>query len=643
MKHLVMFLLIGTQLGAWADTFNVISMTNLWKYRQDGVAPGASWREAGYDDSSWSNGRALLYVETSPLPAPKNTPLSLTNASGQPVITYYFRTTFTLSNVTDVTLILSNVLDDGAVFYVNGAEVLRVGIFVGAVSNSTASSRTVTDAALEGPYFITPTNLMVGSSNVLAVEVHQANATSSDIVFGTAVYATTEALDDLSITPPAATIATGQNVGFEAQAVGPGPISYEWRFSRTAPGLDSVFAGVDLLTAGPGSAMASFFLTPDWVPVASLTPAIQTFDTIIAVRSYGKGKTAVFGHNGFMNTGFDNARFWVNLAAWGDAAGKRSIATTSGHGEGNPTQLRQSMSASGFVASVISAPITSAKLSNIAVLAVVGTGFESSFTTNEIEAVRQFVEAGGALWVAGQAWVWDSYHPGTTVADWALAKLLLPFGAEWSLASVEQSPMESLHPNLYKVIPSQTNAELNLVNVNTNDAGRYTVRARSPYGERQASALLTVLRPAAITVGPVSLTAGPGGTALLSVQATGDELRYQWNFNGVPVDGQTNATFLINSLDAAGVGSYTVTVYNQVSTVTSEPALVALFGLDMVPGLTLVGPVGAAFRIDFSEALEGGTNWHSLTNVLLPAPVYRVTDWEAVGKPSRFYRAVLLP
>ena len=83
----------------------------------------------------------------------------------------------------------SNYLDDGAVFYLNGVEIQRVGMPAGTISYATPASRSVGDATTPDTFIVSGpllTNLVVGT-NVLAVEVHQVNATSSDIVFGSAL------------------------------------------------------------------------------------------------------------------------------------------------------------------------------------------------------------------------------------------------------------------------------------------------------------------------------------------------------------------------------------------------------------------------------------------------------------------------
>lgn len=160
-------------------------MDGAWSYEQSGTALDASWNQSAFDDSAWSTGRSVLYVETAALPAAKNTALKI----GQ--IGYYFRTYFTLDAVpAKVTSLRTTLLiDDGAIVYLNGREVYRLGMPAGAVTSTTKAGRTVGDAVLEGPFDI-PADALVQGDNVLAVEVHQITATSSDIVFGLRLDAT---------------------------------------------------------------------------------------------------------------------------------------------------------------------------------------------------------------------------------------------------------------------------------------------------------------------------------------------------------------------------------------------------------------------------------------------------------------------
>ena len=158
------------------QVINLIAMTNVWKYYQSGALSNAWMAPDFTGDAAWPSGAALLYVETSALPAPKNTPLTLGKTA------YYFRTHFQVNtNLTGATLNLYTIIDDGAVFYLNGQEFQRLHMSPGTVTYDTHASDH--ESELEGPFTVSLTNLVAGD-NVMAVELHQVNATSSDIVLG---------------------------------------------------------------------------------------------------------------------------------------------------------------------------------------------------------------------------------------------------------------------------------------------------------------------------------------------------------------------------------------------------------------------------------------------------------------------------
>lgn len=167
----------------------LLRITNAWKFNQTSDLTGVNWTAPAYDDSAWPSGPALLYVEETGMPAPKNTALTLGR------LTYYFRTRFNLNgSPAGASLKFSTVLDDGAIFYLNGQEIYRLGMPGGTVNYSTPANRGVTDATFEGP-FIVPGSALIGGENVLAVEVHQATPGSSDIVFGMTLETTYDVLN----------------------------------------------------------------------------------------------------------------------------------------------------------------------------------------------------------------------------------------------------------------------------------------------------------------------------------------------------------------------------------------------------------------------------------------------------------------
>ena len=178
--------------AVYAPTNLAVSITNLWRYNQQGIDLGTAWRQTNYNDAAWSSGRALLYVSSATLPAPKNTALRLTNAAGTRLITWYFRTPFVFTgDVASAELLLRTIIDDGAVFYLNGTEVLRQNMPAGNISYTNFASAGVATPVYTGPFSIPNLSLVFGT-NWLAAEVHQSttNPIGADVVFGAELTAT---------------------------------------------------------------------------------------------------------------------------------------------------------------------------------------------------------------------------------------------------------------------------------------------------------------------------------------------------------------------------------------------------------------------------------------------------------------------
>ncbi len=96
---------------------------------------------------------------------------------------YYFRKTFSYSgNPALTTLTLDHLVDDGAVFYLNGVEVQRVNLPAGTVTHTTPASGEITDAAWSGAITL-PGSALLQGSNVLAVQVQQHALVDPDMIF----------------------------------------------------------------------------------------------------------------------------------------------------------------------------------------------------------------------------------------------------------------------------------------------------------------------------------------------------------------------------------------------------------------------------------------------------------------------------
>src|SRR5262249_6186428 len=69
--------------------------------------------------------------------------------------------------------------------------------------------------------------------------------------------------------------------------------------------------------------------------------------------------------------------------------------------------------------------------------------------------------------------------------------------------------------------------------------------------------------PPAITQQPAAVPVAKGGSATLSVTASGSApLAYQWWFNGTAVSGALSSTYTINDVQPAHAGNYQVVVTN---------------------------------------------------------------------------------
>ncbi len=167
------------------ESIPLLPLGATWRYQQTANLDGTAWKTVGYSDAAWPSGPGLLSVEDCGcLPAPGiKTPLTLGRT------TYYFRTHFNVdTNLNGFTLNLTTVLDDGAIVYLNGVEVARIGMAAGAATYSTLASRNVGNATTE--FTTIPSAGLVQGANTLAVEVHQTGTTSSDITWGAALEAT---------------------------------------------------------------------------------------------------------------------------------------------------------------------------------------------------------------------------------------------------------------------------------------------------------------------------------------------------------------------------------------------------------------------------------------------------------------------
>jgi hypothetical protein len=160
-------------------TVEVFPLGSTWRYLDTDVAPGAGWTAADFDDSAWAEGPGPLgFGDTHQVTIVSGG----TDSDRTPTI--YFRRTFTLTQTDIVGLTLDLMRDDGALVWLNGQEALRSNLPSGEITHETFASSAIgsPNEDIAAGYSADPA-LLVEGLNVLAVEVHQAAATSSDLTF----------------------------------------------------------------------------------------------------------------------------------------------------------------------------------------------------------------------------------------------------------------------------------------------------------------------------------------------------------------------------------------------------------------------------------------------------------------------------
>jgi len=163
--------------------------THPWRYDQSGADLNTDWVNPGYDDSGWLTGAgafdAFRFVDALPPcratlpgfdpPEPVRTCITLSNAANTALIpTIYFRTRFTFDGDAAYSILrLQTIVNDGAVYYLNGVELVRLGMPDGPITYNTPARGNAGPAPFT--YIDVDAPSLVAGENVLAVELHQAD------------------------------------------------------------------------------------------------------------------------------------------------------------------------------------------------------------------------------------------------------------------------------------------------------------------------------------------------------------------------------------------------------------------------------------------------------------------------------------
>ena len=181
--------------AAEVTTQTIVDENTVWSYLDDGTDPSAndsnrhSWATAGFDDSAWKSAAgtfgskkgALADLGSSGDYVPTVLLNLYQNGSSAPTVGgYFFRTTITLD--ADVTGTVNGTIyyDDSAIIYING--IRAAGFYADDIDQNLDYGGSAGTAPLKGQ-FTADASLLTAGENVIAVEVHNVNTTSSDIWF----------------------------------------------------------------------------------------------------------------------------------------------------------------------------------------------------------------------------------------------------------------------------------------------------------------------------------------------------------------------------------------------------------------------------------------------------------------------------
>ena len=247
----------------------------IWKYRDLGEALGASnivllgppplnnpvngygsanWKHPSFSDVNWSSGAAELGYGAGPV-----TTVGYGGNSASKFITTHFRRHFNLTNKDQLSALTMRIKrDDGAIVYINGWEAARPNMTAGTVYFHNTLAPTSVPPADNDTFFSFPSlplSLLKEGDNVIAVEMHQFTAGSTDLSFDLELTATrtTTGSDRLFLTSNtivkaralSGTTWSGLVEAFftvdGAPAVSPGEVTISEIHYNPSPGLETEF------------------------------------------------------------------------------------------------------------------------------------------------------------------------------------------------------------------------------------------------------------------------------------------------------------------------------------------------------------------------------------------------------------------
>ncbi len=193
-----------------------------------------------------------------------------------------------------------------------------------------------------------------------------------------------------------------------------------------------------------------------------------------------------------------------------------------------------------------------------------------------------------------------------------------------------------------------TSSTLTIPSVGLQDLGAYTVIVSNGVsGVTSSNAFLTMSPFLAAPYTGTTLLWGQDANLSVTPAGTGP-FAYQWEENGVPIDGATNQTYTISGIQFTNAGFYSVVVSSPFGSVTNTPSQVVVnpagVCIGMYPGVKITGTAGYNYSIQSTPSLSNTNGWITNTNLTLQTTQQIWFDSTInvynPGNPQRFYRVV---
>lgn len=446
-----------------------------------------------------------------------------------------------------------------------------------------------------------------------------------------------------TLQPASASLRAGTNVTFQSLATGAPPVRYSW-FKDGALVPHATNAILMLTNLQTDDAGAYFVLASNGFGVATSSTATLTVDfrpllfaqpqDVVAapggaanftVTANGPALTYLWFHNGLAISDATNATLSLANTMPGAQGGYLVVVTNfAGTVTSRVARLTFSPIALNVFAPPQNATVAAGGSTNFSVLVsgippfsyqwLFGTVPLSNETNDVLTiAVAGAGNAGGYRVVVTNAYLSVTSAPAvlTVVSQVPPSFVVMPLGANLRMGTnfTLLAGVDGTAPLTYSwfqdgiLIPDATNTTLVFTNIQTTNAGEYTVIAANNFGAAtsQVATIIVDARPLLLRQ-PGDAIIAPGGSTNFSVAADGPALNYAWWRDGQPVPDATNAVLAISNAIAGAQGSYQIIVTNFAGAVTSRVAMLTFNTLTLIivtppESLTVTQGSSATFRV----------------------------------------------